>query len=297
MQYLIYKENCYTNLTIKFPPQLTGADFFRILELMEFPLKPSDVVLFKYALTEFVTNSIRALREKNLLKDVLIEFVIAGNFVKCCITDFAGGFDLAKLPININDENINFDILSREFQEYRERHGYNRFGIGLCSARMALDAFRLVFIDENVCEVPWRGEGSVAGTKITAAKRISLEKPDLIQAAVVKREKRYSIFSKVFINGKTEAYLVDISPKGARILCLEENSFAEGQELEVKITNGINLAFRAEVRWLNRAGVFWQLGLAYKGCELEKNQAIKQFCQSLLEGATCFDGVVVIAGT
>lgn len=299
MNYILYKGNCYTKLRINFSPKLNGSDFFKILELVEFPVKEGESVLLKYAITELVTNSIRALHEKKSDKEVVVEFQTAGNFIRFVVTDFAGGFDLSKLPIDINRDNAHIDILSREFQEYRERHGFNRFGIGLCSSRMALDAFHLVFIDGEGNELPWRGEGSVRGTRITAAKRVQEPEAGLPAAAVIRRNRRHSIFSKATINNLIESYLIDISTQGVRLLCLEQNDFVKGDVVKIQIGNGDvdGLSFRACVRWITKEGIFWQLGAEFVLDASFPEEAVKTFVHKIENDPSVLSGLVVIEGS
>ena len=118
MNYIVYKGNCYTELFIHFSPKLNGSDFFKILELIDFPVKESDNIILRYALTELVTNSLRALHERKIDKEVSVDLMVSGNFLKIIVTDFGGGFDLSILPIDINDESKKPDFTSLKFQEW-----------------------------------------------------------------------------------------------------------------------------------------------------------------------------------
>lgn len=297
MHYIVYKGNCYTKLKVHFSPALKGSDFFKILELVEFPVKEAESVLLKYAITELVTNSIRALREKKSSREVIVDFQTTGNYIKFIVIDFAGGFDMSKLPIDINKNNTTIDILSREFQDYRERHEFNRFGIGLCSSRMALDAFHLVFIDEEGNEVPWQGEGTVSGTRITAAKRISEEAEGLSGAAIIRRDRRHSIFTKAVINGGIEAYLTDISMQGVRLLCIDEHNLGKGDVIKIKISNGEEIIFDVVIRWISQEGVFWQLGGEFVKKDIFPEEAIKNFVHKIENDPSVLSGLVLIEGT
>jgi hypothetical protein len=300
MHYIIYKGNYYSKLTVHFSHLLHGSDFFKILELAEFPIKQSGNILLKYAITELVTNSIRALNEKKIEKEVVVEFAIAGNFIKIIVTDCAGGFDLGTLPISINENNSKIDILSAEFQDYRERHEFNRFGIGLVSAKLALDAFHLVFIDENGNETPWQGAGSVRGTRIVAAKRISPEVRPWAEGTFVRRNERHSIFTKVTINDSIEAYLIDISTQGLRLLIFNKNIFHKDEKIRIKIENiaGLNggMIFTAVIRWIVREGVFWQIGSEFAHDESFSAQTITGLVEKVESNPHILPGLVVIEG-
>ncbi|HEQ72287.1 MAG TPA: hypothetical protein ENN69_07345 [Spirochaetia bacterium] len=301
MYYIVYKGNCYSTLNVLFSPKLSGSDFFKILELIEFPLKESENVLMKYALTELVSNSVRALHERKRLREVAVDFQVTGNFIKCVITDYAGGFDPAVLPIDINADSRAIDILSDEFQMYREKHSYNRFGIGLVSAKLALDAFHLVFIDGEGKEVSWHGEGSVDGTRITAAKRISRPEKDGEPLAVVRRARRHSIFTKVRINGEEEAYLVDISMKGVRLLCIDRTRVRKDQTITVNVGKidgmGDGLCFTLRVRWLHREGLFWQIGGEFVRGDDFSTEQLEAILDKIAFDPTQIPGLVVIRGS
>jgi hypothetical protein len=308
MTYIVYKGNCYQNLCIHFSPRLNGADFFKILELVDFPVKDTENILLKYALTELVTNSVRALHERKRDHDVVVELAIKGNYLKIVVTDRAGGFDLSKLPIRINDDAKAIDITSGEFQAYREKHAFNRFGIGLISAKMALDAFHLVFIDEDGHEAAWRGEGTVAGTRITAAKRIpgetekdAREHSGPNQAAFVSRNQRYSIFSKARINNSVDAYLVDISDEGIKLLLLEKDHLTQGEIISVSIESvgGFmsSLVFCAVVRWVVQESPFWQIGSEFVRDAAFPLENLKQLVRTVAVDPRRLGGLVVIEGT
>jgi len=305
MNYIIYKGNCYQQLKIHFSPRLNGADFFKILELVDFPLKEADTVLLKYALTELVTNSVRALHERKIDSEVIVELSIKGNYLKIIISDRAGGFDLKNLPLNINDDSKNIDITSIEFQNYRERHAYHRFGIGLISAKMALDAFHLVFVDGEGRETPWQGEGSVVGTKITAAKRIETEtatgEGETSPSAYVNRNQRHSIFTKVLINNSVDAYLIDISTEGMKLLMLEKDHLDKGEIISVSIESvdgkKSSLVFCAVIKWIIEENPFWQIGGEFVRDAAFPLEHLKQLVRAVEVDPRKLGGLVVIEGT
>jgi anti-sigma regulatory factor (Ser/Thr protein kinase) len=306
MNYIFYKGNCYGDLRIHFSPKLNGADFFKILELVEFPVKESDNVLLKYALTELVTNSLRALHERKRREAVVVNLKIAGNFLKIVVTDQAGGFDLHKLPIDINADAKKLDFTTREFQEYREKHGFNRFGIGLVSAKMALDAFHLVFIDAAGKEAAWKGEGSVAGTRITAAKRLtSAEKLAEDRAAetgaFVRRNQRHSIFTKALVNNSINGYLIDISADGVKLLLLKRDHLEQGEIISVRIEAVGELqkamVFCAVIRWIAQEKAFWQIGSEFVRDASFPREAMAKLVKDVKIDPHRLGGLVVIEGT
>ncbi len=306
MNYIVYKGNCYADLKIHFSPKLNGSDFFKILELVDFPVKESENVLLKYALTELVTNSVRASHERKVQKELTVDLKIAGNFLKIVVTDFAGGFDLDILPNDINDDSKKPDFTALQFQEYRERHGFNRFGIGLISAKMALDAFHLVFIDAEGKVCPWKGEGSVAGTRITAAKRLTnavkIEEEKAVEAGTfVRRNQRHSIFTKAVVNNSIEGYLIDISADGIKLLLLNRDGLLQGEIISVRLeaVGEIEkpMIFCAVVRWLEQEKAFWQIGSEFIRDASFPREALAKLVKAVKIDPHRLGGLVVIEGT
>ncbi|MBN2353180.1 MAG: PilZ domain-containing protein [Spirochaetales bacterium] len=306
MNYIVYKGNCYTELFIHFSPKLNGSDFFKILELIDFPVKESDNIILRYALTELVTNSLRALHERKIDKEVSVDLMVSGNFLKIIVTDFGGGFDLSTLPIDINDESKKPDFTSLKFQEYRERHGFNRFGIGLLSAKIALDAFHLVFIDREGKECAWKGGGSVAGTRITAAKRMTkvgneAEVKPVESGMYLRRLQRHSIFTKAVVNNSIDGYLIDISTEGAKLLLLSRDSLEQGGIISVQVDAvggiGKKMVFCAVVRWLEQEKAFWQIGSEFVRDASFPREAMAKLVKTVNLDPRRLGGLVVIEGT
>ncbi len=306
MNYIVYKGNCYTELRIHFSPKLNGSDFFKILELIDFPVKESDNILLRYALTELVTNSLRALHERKIEREVSVELTISGNYLKIVVKDFGGGFDLSILPIDINDESKKPDFTSLRFQEYRERHGFNRFGIGLVSAKIALDAFHIVFIDGEGKECPWLGEGSVAGTRITAAKRMTkVEKTAEVKTAeagtYVRRLQRHSVFTKAVVNNSIDGYLIDVSKEGAKLLLLNRDGLVQGGIISVQVDGAVGserkMVFCAVVRWLEQEKAFWQIGSEFVRDASFPREAVEKLVKAVNQDPRRLGGLVVIEGT
>ena len=62
------------------------------------------------------------------------------------------------------------DTENREFQKYRERSQYKRFGMGLVIARRLFPEFKVSFYDENDSVVDYE-PGKVVGTRIEMGMR------------------------------------------------------------------------------------------------------------------------------
>jgi anti-sigma regulatory factor (Ser/Thr protein kinase) len=146
------------------------ADFGEILNLLssiefegvELPLKAEQIA---FAVLELINNSLRAHREKGVEEPVRLRFAGKDSGVHIQVQDWGGGFDTSRLPYDLNTSPEEIDTNADQFQEYRENHGYLRFGIGLYVAKRTFDRFALYFIDEELNEVQW-GEDRCRGTQI-----------------------------------------------------------------------------------------------------------------------------------
>ncbi len=143
------------------------------LDLVDFPFIQSEADTLKYLILELLTNSLRATDEIRGGLPIVIDMQINKDFFIVTIEDGAGGFDVKLLPYNIDEEPSHIDILSRDFIEYRERHGFERFGMGIYSVKVWSDVFKLGFIDEDGKCIKYTGRGSVAGTRIVFKKQLS----------------------------------------------------------------------------------------------------------------------------
>ena len=147
----------------------TDADFNDILhelneiELYGAPISSEQII---YAILELINNSLRAQKERNISKKILTEFSLSNEnslFIK--IQDWGGGFDVSKLPYDLSSSTDEVDTNSETFQNYREEHGYMRFGIGLYVVKKTFDSFHLYFINEDLQPVRWES-GQAEGTCI-----------------------------------------------------------------------------------------------------------------------------------
>jgi anti-sigma regulatory factor (Ser/Thr protein kinase) len=96
---------------------------------------------------------------------VRLHFAGRDSGIHIRVQDWGGGFDPSSLPYDLEAPTEDIDTNAEQFQEYRENHGYLRFGIGLYVAKRTFDRFTLCFIDEDLNEVRW-GENGCKGTQI-----------------------------------------------------------------------------------------------------------------------------------
>lgn len=126
----------------------------------------------RFAVLELVNNSLRAHREKGESRDILVDLAVTGARLCIAVRDFGGGFDPSRLPYDIDTDPGSLDPHSQPFQEYRERNGYKRFGMGILAAKRTFDHFHLQFLDARDMPSPFV-PGLIVGTLITVDLRTS----------------------------------------------------------------------------------------------------------------------------
>jgi anti-sigma regulatory factor (Ser/Thr protein kinase) len=155
-------------IRLKVSPHADFRQVIRILgEIRIPPTRVSDEHI-RFAILELLNNSIRAHREKEESRDILVDLTVADGRLVVAIRDFGGGFDPKKLPYELNADPATLDLQSPSFEDYQKRNGYKRFGMGIYVAKKTFSEFRLVFLDTRDRPAPWTA-GKVAGTLITLA--------------------------------------------------------------------------------------------------------------------------------
>jgi len=266
--HIYYNDRKYTRLKILFSPEFTGAFFYKILELIEFPLSEKEDVLFRFTITELVTNAIRASKENNVEMNVRIEFSIFNTILRVVVQDYGLGFDKSVLPFKIDEAISNPQVFSEKFMKYREKHSNQRFGMGLLSAKMVMDELSIDFFDKNDEGIEWQGKGSVLGTIIRATKKIDLEEVTQRQDVDrLRKSERFSLFVKIKINDTKDAYLVDLSLDGAQLLIFFNDGIKEDDEIILSIkgldSNQTLPQIRASVKWISENHAIIQIGVKY----------------------------------
>jgi anti-sigma regulatory factor (Ser/Thr protein kinase) len=266
--HIYYNDRKYTRLKILFSPEFTGAFFYKILELIEFPLSEKEDVLFRFAITELVTNAIRASKENGVEINVRIEFSVFNDDLRVVVKDHAMGFDKEILPFKINEAIGNPQVFSEKFIKYREKHSDKRFAMGLLSAKMVMDEFSIDFFDQNGEGAEWKGRSSVLGTIIRATKKIDVtEAVQRQNVARLRKSERFSLFVKIKINGDQDAYLIDLSMDGAKLLMFFKNGIKEDDVITLSIKgleSNQNLpVIRASVKWISEIHAIVQVGVKY----------------------------------
>lgn len=147
------------------------ADFREVIRTLgEIQIPPTRVndEHIRFAVLELLNNSIRAHREKEESRDILVDLTVADGRLVVAIRDFGGGFDPKRLPYDLDADPATLDLQSPSFEDYQKRNGYKRFGMGIYVAKKTFSEFRLVFLDTRDRPSPWTS-GGVVGTLITLA--------------------------------------------------------------------------------------------------------------------------------
>jgi anti-sigma regulatory factor (Ser/Thr protein kinase) len=153
------------------------------------PFRVSDEHI-RFAILELLNNSIRAHREKNEPRDIMIDLTATDGLLVVAIRDFGGGFDTKRLPYNLNEDPRSLDLHSAAFQQYQEKNGYKRFGMGIYVAKKTFDELRLVFLDDHDRPIPFTPGGTV-GTLITLTVSMDAAEAPAAKEGAAKREAAY----------------------------------------------------------------------------------------------------------
>ena len=162
---ILFNNKPYRKVNLKIN---SNADFNKLLSVLntiEITVVSVQSEHITYAVLELLNNSIRAHREKNVDKDIRTEFSVEDSALNIFIQDWGGGFNPENLPYDIQKNPEEIDMHGSIFQEYREQHGYKRFGIGMLIVKKTFDHFKIYFIDENMNPVTWKS-GKTSGTCI-----------------------------------------------------------------------------------------------------------------------------------
>lgn len=147
MGYLKHNGNKYKSVLLKISKT---TDFSRILDelhqLLFAGIDKKNLENIRYSLLELVNNSIRAHKEKNEDRDILLRIKLSEDEVIITLKDWGGGFDINILPYDINQELNEIDINNQDFLNYREKYGYHRFGMGLFISKKTFNHFKLRFV-------------------------------------------------------------------------------------------------------------------------------------------------------
>ena len=174
MGYIKYKEKKYKSATIKLSRDSDFNALLKEFNRLFFSGIGNKIEHIQYAVLELVNNSIRAHKEQNTSEYIILNFHMETDALTIRIKDAGGGFDTSTLPYDIHNDVNDIDMNNHSFQEYRERHGYNRFGMGLLVTKRTFHEFLISFYDEEGEKESW-SEGTTIGTIITMRSRFDDE--------------------------------------------------------------------------------------------------------------------------
>ncbi len=169
-KYFYFRNKHCEQVTLTIHPEADFKEILKTLESVQFPDFIDNAENIKYAVLELISNSLRAHREKKISKQITAIFRVKNTKVDVEVKDFGGGFNPRLLPYDLEAGVKDIDQSSRAFEEYRARHKYLRFGMGLLLTKITFPFFEIVFLDDHEHPTKWGG-GNVNGTLI----RVSTE--------------------------------------------------------------------------------------------------------------------------
>lgn len=175
--YLEFHDRRLTDLSLRFAPSTEFREIVDVVRSVRLPSVPVNADLAAFSVLELLSNSIRAHRERGILEDVRLRYVLIGARLEIEILDAGRGFDPSRLPYRLDDPPNDVDPTSRSFVEYRVAYGNGRFGMGLLAARRMFPDFSLTFVDKALRPCPWFS-GKVRGTRVILSAPLVEESPD-----------------------------------------------------------------------------------------------------------------------
>lgn len=166
MRYIVYKGKKYNRFVLNFKMDEPFYEILNRINSLEIPNSPHDDEHTRYAILELINNSIRAQRELGTDTLIKVGFKVRDDDLSISIVDQGGGFDINLLPYDIKSEAEKINTENMDFQQYREKNHYKKFGMGLVFVRKLFSDFELNFYDENGKDIPYHPD-RVIGTRIT----------------------------------------------------------------------------------------------------------------------------------
>ena len=164
-RYIEFEKRKCQNLTLRVSPQTSFQYILARMNEIKFVGCDRSTEHIVYSILELLNNSLRAHRNKNVKKPILLEFKTCSAGFEVLIQDWGGGFDVRSLPYNLNSDPDEINIHDAEFEKYRQINNYKKFGLGLYLARKTFPYFDLNFFDAEQNETQWT-DGGVVGTRI-----------------------------------------------------------------------------------------------------------------------------------
>ncbi|MBI9098923.1 MAG: ATP-binding protein [Spirochaetaceae bacterium] len=172
MQHILLNNKKYKHINFNINSRSDLSFILKKINEMEIPGLKIEKDLFIHSIIELINNSICAHIEKNIAEPVKIRFSIENEDLHITIVDKGKGFNTKVLPFDLNAPVTAIDINGKNFQIYREKSNYKRFGTGIFTAKKTFDDFELYFFNhagESVTNDSEEKEGTIV--KLTLKNR------------------------------------------------------------------------------------------------------------------------------
>ncbi len=162
--YISYEGRKYRYLKINFSYKNRIKDIIAVIMNLNLPFNEVDAGNWEFVVLELMTNALRASVEKNSEEKITLHIKIQDTFLITQVIDGAGGFNFKSLPYDISLPVEEIDLFAPEFEEYRNKYQFERFGIGLYSAKKFADEFDIQLIDKEGDFTTEYQKGKISGT-------------------------------------------------------------------------------------------------------------------------------------
>ena len=259
---------------IVFEPGTPISAISDTVQSLDLPLAPKTKFASEYALAEVLFNALRVSAERGADEPVVAEIVDDNDRVNVTVQDAAGGFDLKELPYDFDARPEEIEVASEAFDRYRAEHNERRFGLGLLTTRALVEDFSLEFIDDSGDKVPWRGAGSVHGTRVQFHLTRAQKTKERRQSA------RRGIKGNATIAEGLKAHVCDLSPGGARMVMLSRPlpQLDEVYRANIVLEEEPPLETQvwAKIARLERVGACYDVGTQFVQLDKETRAELKQ---------------------
>ena len=162
---LLYKGTKYTSIKISLHPDTDMRTILKTMDAVCFPDCGISENNIRYAILELINNSLRAHRDNREKRRIVVSFHANNDHLSVTIKDFGGGFDIQKLPFDINESPVNIDPNSDALMVYRKDNNFLRFGLGFYIVKKTFENFQICFHGKNGISTAWK-PGKAIGTLI-----------------------------------------------------------------------------------------------------------------------------------
>jgi len=266
-----------------FGPGTSAVSIAGTVEDLRLPLTQKDEFALVYALEEAVFNALRATAQAEREEPVVADIEEDAGIVRVCVRDGAGGFDLNALPYDFDADPEEVDIASEKFDEYRENNDEERFGLGLLTLRGMVNDFRLTFIDHHGNEAPWRGKGSVFGTRVSFSLRCSPTGQER------RRDPRYAVSGRAALADGPPAHIADLSLSGGRLIFSSRPAPRLDEVYPIRLVTEadppVEINVWARVARAERIGNCYDIGVEFVDMTEEMKAGLGSIIQKVRHGA------------